>query len=296
MANHFSQNNLIVGVDIGGSHCEAALVDMQSKQLSKSNHASQKVNPHATAEEIINAWSNPIQKVIANHPNTISHIGIAMPGPFNYQSGVCLMKGVNKYENLFGLNIKDLLAKKLNLKPQNIRFRNDAEAYLEGEVMMGAAHGYLKAIGLTLGTGLGTAVSESGVTRDAELGINVPLLEGVAEDYISTRWFVKRYKELTGESITGVKEVTRNAVPSAQQLFNEFATNLAAFLKIFIEKESPNVVVIGGNIANNWDLFMPQVLEILKGYTPTTAFKKAQHITNAPLIGAAFLWKNENNL
>ena len=88
MANHFLQNNLIVGVDIGGSHCEAALVDMQSKQLPKSNHASQKVNPHAAAEEIINAWSNPIQTVIANQPNTITHIGIAMPGPFNYQSGV----------------------------------------------------------------------------------------------------------------------------------------------------------------------------------------------------------------
>jgi glucokinase len=44
-------------------------------------------------------------------------IGISMPGPFDYENGICLIKGQNKYEALYGLYIKGLLADKLGIEP-----------------------------------------------------------------------------------------------------------------------------------------------------------------------------------
>jgi glucokinase len=287
---------LIIGADIGGSHIEAAIVDLGGKQLLEKTHVLNAVNPHGTADAVLTTWTQTIQTVIAAHPRFQTKIGIAMPGPFDYKNGVCYMKNVNKYDSLYGLNLKNELASRLSLSPDCILMRNDAEAFLEGEMMAGAGLGFRKAIGLTLGTGLGTAVSRDGVTTDAALGIHVPLNEGVAEDYISTRWFVKSYLEKTGKKLTGVRELTLlvEQNPALQSIFDDFALNLAAFLTFFIEKEQPEVVIIGGNIALAADFFFPQMKIHLKAYNQIN-FRKAVLGAVAPLIGAAYCWKEGLN-
>jgi glucokinase len=284
---------VIIGADIGGSHIEAAVVDLGGKQLLEKTHLLNAVNPHGTADAVLTTWTQTIQTVMAGHPNRQTKIGIAMPGPFDYKTGVCWMKNVHKYDSLYGLNLKKALATRLSLSPDCILMRNDAEAFLEGEMMAGAGLGFRKAIGLTLGTGLGTAVSRDGVTMDAALGIQAPLNAGVAEDYISTRWFVKSYFEKTGKKLTGVRELTLRIAqnPNLQSIFDEFAANLAAFLTFFIEKEQPEVVIIGGNIAHASDFFFPQMETLLKAYTPQIRFRKAILGAVAPLIGAAYCWK-----
>jgi glucokinase len=287
---------LIIGADIGGSHIEAALVDLGGKQLLEKTPVLNAVNPHGTADAVLTTWTQTIQTVIAAHPRFQTKIGIAMPGPFDYKNGVCYMKNVNKYDSLYGLNLKNELATRLSLSPDCILMRNDAEAFLEGEMMAGAGLGFRKAIGLTLGTGLGTAVSRDGVTTDAALGIHVSLNEGVAEDYISTRWFVKSYLEKTGKKLTGVRELTLlvEQNPALQSIFDEFALNLATFLTFFIEKEQPEVVIIGGNIALAADFFFPQMKIHLKAYNQIN-FRKAVLGAVAPLIGAAYCWKEGLN-
>jgi glucokinase len=292
---NIKNNALIVGVDIGGSHISAALIDLKRKCLLPSTHVVRPVNSHGTVEEIMDSWAGTIQEVMNFHPQKTTHIGIAMPGPFDYENGICYMANVNKYDALYGLDVKKLLCEKLPIQPSDILMRNDAESFLEGEVMLGAANGFRKALGITLGTGLGTAVSRNGETEDAALGINEPLLTGVAEDYISTRWFVKRYHEMTGKSVKGVKELTDfiKDDPSVQLIFDEFSGNLAAFVKIFIEKENPDVVVIGGKIANASPFFMPQMMKEMRVYHNIVDFRKSWHDDAAPLIGAAYLWKKK---
>ena len=60
-------------------------------------------------------------------------------------------------------------------------------------------------MGITLGTGLGTSIYQNDEARDMALGINYQMLDGVAEDYISTRWFVNTYQLKTQKSVEGVK-------------------------------------------------------------------------------------------
>jgi glucokinase len=280
-----------VGVDIGGSHITTAIIDLVNRCVVNGSESRAPVNAQAAADEILNVWFDTIECSVQKAPVPIQRIGIAMPGPFDYTGGVSLIKNMHKYDALYGLNIKNILAKRLHVAPSDIQIRNDAEAFLAGEVMGGAARGYDHIVGITLGTGLGSAKSHFAVTEDVNLGSSL-FKEGIAEDYISTRWFVKRYKELTGQRILGVKETLERGEGDAivAQLVHEFSENLALFLQDFIRTEKAEIVVIGGNIANAFDLFYPLVRSLLRKDFDHVIIKKASLGEAAALIGAAGCW------
>lgn len=255
-----------VGVDIGGTHLTAGLIEMNEIKVVRSTVVRNKLNSKGAADKILAVWISTIKHVMANSPSVVERVGFAMPGPFDYENGICLIKGFDKYESLYGMNIRELLAEALLLKPGNIRFRNDAEAFLAGELYGGAAKGYKDAIGVTLGTGLGSAISHDAVTIDAALSVT-PYANGeMIEEFVSTRALLKFYRNLSGVELKDAEKlaVLCKTDVHAIKAYTFFGEHLTWFLEKFIRAENPEVVVIGGNIANAWDLFMNQVLEALR--------------------------------
>lgn len=252
---------IYIGVDIGGSHITAAVVNLASGTINDTSLRRAHVDSHASADEILNHWATTIRKTAHSDNLSECQIGIAMPGPFDYENGICWMKNVNKYEQLYGLNIKQELAHRLGVLPHQIHFRNDAEAFLAGEMLFGAGRGFEQGLGITLGTGLGTSFFENGQAHDLALGIQHPLHDGVAEDFISTRWFIKRYAELTKKSISGVKELVEayETDAIARQIFDEFGQNIATVMADFVTLYQPQVIIFGGNIAHAATLFFDTV-------------------------------------
>ena len=185
--------NIVLGADIGGSHITAALIDLNTGGLLRETIKRQPVNSHGSPDEILNSWANSIADSFMNYSGP-KRIGIAMPGPFDYQKGISYIKGFHKYDSLYKLNVKEALAERLNIESNAILLKNDAACFLQGEIFAGAAKGYRKSIGFTLGTGFGSAIGIDAVAQDAEYWSR-PFLEGVAEDYFSTKWFLKRSKE-----------------------------------------------------------------------------------------------------
>lgn len=172
-----------------------------------------------------------------------------------------------------------------------IRFKNDAEATIAGEVFIGAGKEYQNVMGLTLGTGFGSAYSKSGITKDINLG-GEPYKGTIADDYLSTRWFLRRYNELTGIALTdGVKELSLLAEKSevARDVFKEFAMNMIDFLSRPIKQLSPQVLILCGNIAKASKFFLPYLAQGLS----STTIKLAQLGENAPLIGAAAMFRHD---
>src|SRR5690606_14482087 len=150
------------------------------------------------------------------------------------------------------------LYRRLGISSDSIRFINDAARFLKGEVYAGAAQQYDRVVGITVGTGLGSAFSLPGVRTDVDI-CNSAFINGIAEDYLSTRWFVKRYQEHSGKDVGGVKELialakTDNVI---YEIFQEFAHNLADFIMANIAANEIACVVIGGNISNASPLFLP---------------------------------------
>jgi len=278
--------SIVLGVDIGGSHITSALVDMHEKAIVKGSYQRKAVNAQATSEEVLKTWSSAILQSFGDGIVT-TRIGIAMPGPFDYENGISLMKDNNKYAALYGLNIKQLLAEKLNIAQSQISFINDAGAFIKGELFAGAGKGYQSAIGLTLGTGLGTATYKNGIGKDANLWC-MPFKDGIAEDYISTKWFEATYFNLTGKQVQGVKALALQYDNDAlvQSLFHQFAENLADFLSVFVQANNPDVIIIGGNIMNAETLFIPAVLNHLQKQGITVPIVRAKLGEDAAILGA----------
>ncbi len=283
---------VVLGADIGGTHITTAFVDLQARAILPATVSRVPVNGHGTADEIISVWASTLQHSAAGLNVADVNIGIAMPGPLDYEKGISKIQNQDKYDALYELNIKELLAKKLQINPAQIRFLNDAACFLQGEVFGGAAKGYCRAIGLTLGTGLGSSRYVNGVAQDAALWCT-PFLDGIAEDYLATRWFVKRYQALTGEILGGVRELAELAPTNAlaESVFKEYGQTLAAFLANFIAADTPEAVVIGGNIAKASPLFLPHTEEALAARGIKTPLLNAILAEEAALLGAASCWQ-----
>jgi len=281
-------NNTYIGVDIGGSHITSALINSENGAINYHSLQRVSVNSNDSAENILSKWTHAIESTIDCGSGKLSKIGIAMPGPFDYESGVCLMKNVNKYDNLYGLNIRESLADRLQIESNRIQFKNDAEAYLTGEMKAGAGKGFNRSIGLTLGTGLGTAIYDNGVAKDLGLGFTYPFKNGVIEEYVSTRWFLSRYEELTSLRLQGVKEISDVYFTdmNARKVFSEFIEHFTYFIHEFIQIFYPEVIILGGNIANSFHLFYAGIQEFLQNNYSDIQVVKSTLGENAAMIGA----------
>ena len=262
---------IVLGADIGGSHITTTMIDLDRQEEIKGTWSRDRIDSKGSAFEIIESWACTLERSIQLGAIQPLNISIAMPGPMDYNRGICRIKSQDKYKALYGLNLKEMLAVRLNFSPSAIHFMNDAACFLQGEVFAGSLKGIDEAIGLTLGTGLGTAHFTNGKAVDADLW-KMPFLKGIAEDYLSTRWFIKRFHELSGIVVKDVKDLIDNHRESHffSQIFKEFSDNLANFLYKFIRKEMPFAAVIGGNISNAEAYFLQDTrrkLAELMGYS-----------------------------
>ncbi|WP_316841721.1 ROK family protein [Pedobacter gandavensis] len=274
-----------IGVDIGGSHITAAHVDATTFKVIENTLKRERVAAMDSAEVILQSWLNVLSALIIRVNGENSKIGIAMPGPFDYEKGISMMQNQEKYDALYGVNVKEILAQRLEIAEEDIVFINDAEAFLRGELASGAAADKERAIGITLGTGLGSTSNGSGVTVDMNWAFR-PFKDSIAEEYISTRWFLKKYKEITGKEVKNVEVLLDEADEAVKnEIFEEFSDNLSIFLNDFIAQEQPQVVVIGGNIAKTWNHFID--LLNAKITDKTVAIRQSEMWEDAALVGAA---------
>ncbi|WP_183580560.1 ROK family protein [Mucilaginibacter sp. X5P1] len=283
----------ILTTDIGGTHITSAICNLELKMIIPESLIRVEVFSKDTADHIFAAWNMAFRHSVANSPGAVMGMGVAMPGPFDYENGISYIKGLDKYESIYGLNIKKQFAESLNLNSLNIRFRNDAESTIAGEIIAGAGQKYNDVVGITLGTGFGSAFSKNKITRDINWGSD-KYKNSIADDYFSTRWFLTRYHELSESFIPGVKELAILAENdgNAIKVFNEFAVELNAFLKQKLPVFSPQALVICGNIAKANHLFLPYLKENLS----PVIVELGQLGEHASLLGAASLFETPFNV
>lgn len=282
------ENTQALGIDIGGSHITAGLVDLKAKRIKQGSVVRQRVNRHAPESEILEIWAGAITELMQRFPRQFNRVGFAMPGPFDYEEGICLIKGFDKYEALYGMSIRNEMASRTGLFPEDISFCNDADAFLEGEMYCGAGQGYNRTVGITLGTGLGSCFYNQGDVSDACLNV-LSFKEGKAEDYISSRWFEREYELRSGEKLSSVKYLEERYPEDAlaKEIMDEFSGNLAAVLLHSIRQFTPQAVIIGGNISKAFHLFSGPVRQFLKGKGVETVLLQSSLGEHAALIGAA---------
>jgi predicted NBD/HSP70 family sugar kinase len=278
---------VIGALDIGGTHVSAGRVRLSSATVEAEARVRLEFTPGVTLlERILEAAKS------VSTPETRG-FGVAAPGPFDYDAGTCLV--AHKLPGLYGINLRRELAPAVGLPGEAVSFLNDAEAFLLGEWWAGAARGHTRALGITLGTGLGSAFLEEG--RFVRSGPRVPADGALytlefrgrpVEETISRSALLARYGADPdgGPDVGQIAERARAAETHARGVFQEVAADLAEFLAGSVEAFAPTCLVVGGSIARAWDLLEPTLEQGLAAYQPLVV-ARAVNIDDAPLLGAA---------
>lgn len=276
----------VLVADIGGSHITSAVVDMSTYSILPQTLARRALDSSENAKSILHIW---VENLNASHIRCGKNplpIGIAMPGPFDYENGISLIQGQDKYDALYGIGIKPILASALEIPENQIRMINDAAAFLQGEVFAGGHDGNDKVLGITLGTGLGSAIWTNGKNSEDAALWNTPYQNSIIEESLATRWFVRQAKLRLDVQVRGLKELLELDHPAVDSILDEYSEHLLEFLKLFSERESCKTFIIGGNITRAW----PKIKNNF-----TQAFDRFNiHISrlgeHAALVGAATLF------
>lgn len=293
-------NKLAVGIDVGGSHVSSAVVDVVAGEM-VGEVCTTPLDSKACASEILDAFEENIKAaVMASGAGAVRNAGFAFPGPFDYVRGVSTVHGVDKYEHIYGLDIRASLAPRLaGLGVENFRFVNDASAFALGECLGGAARNADRVLALTLGTGVGSGFVAG--RKLVEIGDEVPAngwvyclpFEGtIVDDSFSTRWICRRYKELTGEDVRGAKDVADCYAGSeaARRLFDEYGERLAQFAVPVMERFRADALVLGGNISRAYPLFGKTMETAMEAMGCNAVVSVSSLMDRAALIGAASLF------
>lgn len=282
----------LLAYDIGGSHASAGIVDRESLTIRCVN--SRPIDSADTAESILNELHRLGTDVLSQASLMgVSPDGIAfaVPGPFDYEHGVSRLR--HKYAALYDVNLRREFESRLEVCGARITFLNDAQASLLGECHAGAATGVHRCVGITLGTGVGSAFALDGSIIEHGFGIPtggeiycLPWEGCTVEDSISTRAIQRRYRQMTSADKT-VREICYRAVedPVAQMVMREFGAGLGHVLRKICMPYRPEAIVLGGAISRSADLFLTAAADELR--ESPQILRISQLLDKAALIGAA---------
>lgn len=293
--------DITIGVDIGGSHITCAAIDLPVGKLLPETENRAAVDHRAKAEQILDSWSAALNATIVQiDVDRLAGIAFAIPGPFDYREGISKMQ--HKFAELYGLKIADRLNPKLHTaRPLSMRFLNDATSFAVGEAWLGMGKGYDRVVAITLGTGFGSAFIDRGIpiTRRADVPKegclwHLPYGSGIADEYFSTRWFVQTYEKISGQKLPDVKTIAQAAHDGethALKVFELFTEHLCAFLLPWFHQFQADRLVIGGNIARAYDLFGPAFEENIRNEGLDVSVALSTLGERAALIGCARLFE-----
>jgi glucokinase len=277
--------------DVGGSHVAAAVCLAGSYQLGPIVSAPY---PAEQTSEAFVAFLHSLGVKASASTASVSGAELAFPGPFDFAAGISRMK--HKLPFLYGVDLRQALAAPFGWQPAQVRFLHDSAAFLLGEIGAGAARNHPRAVGITLGTGIGSAfaidgrvVTEApGLPPDGEIW-DLPYEDGIVEDYLSTRAIQGNYEDRTG-TLREVVDIASAVAedPAAAAVFADFGRHLGVALRMVLAAFAPQVVVLGGAISRSAHLFLPAAESHLEGLNLRVLPSALKD--DAPLVGAAVEW------
>ncbi len=176
-----SNENYVVGVDLGGTKIAAALFDASGNVV----HREQMDTADAvTAREVVQSMVKMINSV--SNGKALQGVGLASPGAVDSRQGIAL-NGTNLPE-WNNVPLKQWMEADLGVPVQVV---NDANAAAWGEYVRGAGVGSDNMVYVTLSTGIG-----AGVVMDGKLLLGSSSFAGELGHTIIHRWCAVQLRQL----------------------------------------------------------------------------------------------------
>jgi glucokinase len=302
---------VVLAVDLGGTHLRAALIDETGQILAQVKNETPK---DASSGDLIRALVEAERECCADA--NVFAASVMVPGTVDKENAVVVQ--APNIPCLYNFPLKHALESEFGWP---VVLENDANAAAMGEVWLGAARGCRDVVCITLGTGVG-----GGVILDGQLfrgsngsageighcaiepfsGLHCKCgNEGCLEMFASARSIVRMAGEnlprfpqsrLHGQTITARRlfEVGLEGDELALTVFEKMGTYLGIAAANLINLLNPEIIVIGGGVANGWALFEAAMRKqvaarAFKSQLGTVRIVPAECGDNAGLLGAARL-------
>lgn len=285
MDEMFKQNKYMIALDVGGSYIKTSVLNGHSELVPDTLSifpSKAKASKEVIMNHLVTVIKEQLKKVPSDDQNLLG-VGFAFPGPFDYENGISYIKGVDKFDALYGVNLQEALMGQIKSDPFFssriadefvIAFENDANLFALGEQMSGHGQGFTKAIYLTLGTGAGSAFMDQGqlVKSGKDVPENGwiykdPFGASIVDDYISKRGILKLAKdhgiEIEDGEVKTLAEMANNNNQTAQKVFHIFGENIGKALNPYIQSFAPQAIILGGQISKSIDLFIDGIQQTL---------------------------------
>lgn len=252
-------------LDVGGTEIKAGMTDGQGNILGEIRHYPSRAKEEK--EAILNHIADIVKALRQQAGEApVGGIGMAFPGPFDYVRGVSLMRGLDKYDAIYGVSIEAEVKKRVSgLSGTGFCFLHDVEAFALGESRFGKASKADRLLCLCIGTGAGSAFVESKkILKEKRDGVpengwlyNTPYRDSVIDDYLSVRGLLRLSRETAGMELDGRQLYgrCRNQDEKALLAYRRFGDDLKECLIPFLDGFRPDWVVLGGQISKSYCYF-----------------------------------------
>lgn len=314
----------VIGVDIGGTNLRGAVVDSHGNVISRERIAS---DAHIGIDNLIRNLALLINKLRSDHD--ITGIGIGVPGILDSENGIITQ--APNIRNAANFPIRKVLKNKISADIP-IFIENDANCAALGEHAFGVGKNYSSLIMITLGTGVGGGMILNGrlwsgangmggeighikiypegnkcncghrgcLESYASLsGLKIQIKKGIAENRINKSLISKINNTVEDKLPELLFAEAKNGNRFTKKLWEDFGTSLGIGISSITNLLNPEIVVVGGGIANAWQMFLPSLKQTVKDNTLTGPYKKlkisrSKLKDDAGILGAASLAMKQN--
>jgi glucokinase len=244
-----------LGIDIGGTKIAAALVSPDGEVgtvLARPTTADDPDRIIASVAELVEELSGP---------NVLETVGVAAAAFLDRGRDTVYLAPNISWKNF------PLRARLVDALGRPVSLENDANAAGWAEFQFGAARSAESMIMLTIGTGVGGAIVESGKLLLGGFGAGAELghliidpggrlcgcgTRGCLEQYASGTALVREARELLGREDVGsaeLMELFENGDERARDALEKVGTALGVGISSLVAMIDPEVIVIGGGVA-----------------------------------------------
>ena len=294
-----------MGIDVGGTKIEAAILDGEGVVRVRRRIATPKVY-----EELLGAMAQLVSE-LENEAGFVRSVGIATPGAVSPKTG--LVQNAHHMalqDRPFAADIEKVL-----MRP--VRIANDAHCFALSEAADGAAAGARVVFGVVVGTGVGGALVTEGRVHAGASGLagewgHNPLpwarpgelpgpecscgRRGCIESWLSGGALSRDHEAASGEKILGEEIVTRAVAGNraCRATMGRYAERMARALATIINIIDPEVIVLGGGLSRIAGLYrlVPMLWKDHVLSVASTRLVPNRHGDASAVRGAAWLWPN----
>ncbi|WP_415890372.1 ROK family protein [Neptuniibacter sp. SY11_33] len=294
-----------IGIDLGGTKIEIIALTPSSDVLFRYRVPTPQGNYQATLDAICSL----IERAENSIKNPPSSIGIGIPGAISRETG--LIKNANS-TCLIGHPLDKDLSERIQ---RPIQIANDADCFTLSEAIDGSGKDYSSVFGVILGTGVGGGIAinkqllsgpnsicgewghnplprldeSDGIGRDCYCG-----KQDCIETFLSGPGFTTHYNHSTFSHLDteSIWELAKTGDKSAVDYCDLYIEQLAKALSSVINILDPAVIVLGGGLSNQSDIYqkLPERLaQYVFSDSMNTPILKAQYGDSSGVRGAAWL-------